>query len=101
MAAFLVYRQIGLRKLKSSSNTDYCRYVALWQDYLEGRALFQAVTVYTEIAGASGNGSLAAAFAFMIACISSKCQGQKSCESTPISIDSDRGSSGKLPWEWP
>ena len=45
--------------------------------------------------------SLAAAFPFMIVCTSSKCHGHKSCESTPTSIDSDSGSSGKLPWEWP
>ena len=37
------------------------------------------------------------AFVCVAACISSKCHGLKSCVSTPTSIDSDSGSSGKLP----
>jgi hypothetical protein len=45
--------------------------------------------------------SLAADFLFMIAYISSMCHGRKSCVSTTTSIDSDSGSSGKLPCEWP
>jgi hypothetical protein len=39
----------------------------LWQDFLEGMALFRAVTAYTEIARVSDCCSLAAAFTFMIA----------------------------------
>ena len=79
-----------------------CRLIplhGLWQDFPVGMALFRAVTAYTEITRVYDDCSLAVAFTFMIACSSSKCQGQKSCESTPTSIDSDSGSSGKLPWE--
>jgi hypothetical protein len=40
---------------------------ALRQDFLEGMALFRAVTAYTDITRVPGDCSLAVAFAFMIA----------------------------------
>ena len=45
--------------------------------------------------------AFAFAFAFMMAFISSKCRELKSWLSTPTSIESESGSSGRLPCEWP
>src|SRR5580698_2875440 len=47
------------------------------------------------------HGSFPFRFAFIAVLISSKCHGRKLCESTPTSMDSDAGSSARLPWECP